>query len=156
LWPLILAAARRNTIDPYLLAGLVAHESAANTYAIRPEPSFLKRYSIGLAAELQKAYPRLRPQWACAPILLATSYGLGQVLAVVALENGIKLKYPTDLCDPVIGLDAAARILGSHIHRHQGRERDALLRYNGGANQAYPDKVLAWRRYIFSALVAKG
>lgn len=148
LWPLILDAARRNTIDPYLLVGLVITESAADTFAVRPEPTFLARYRAGITAVTQRVYGNKKPSWAASPLLLATSYGLTQILAVVALEHGLRLRYPTQLCDPKTNIDLAAEIIAENLAAEGGSLRHALLRYNGGGNRAYPDRVLRnMRRY---------
>ena len=70
----------------------------------------------------------------------------------VALEVGMDLTYPTELCIPEIGIEAGCRVLRRCFTQTAQRagntsapKVEALLAYNGGGDAQYPDRVLAWR-----------
>ena len=53
-----------------------------------------------------------------------------------------KIDFPTELCDPEIGLDAGCAILKKKLDGANGDVRQGLLHWNGGADTEYPDKVM--------------
>jgi soluble lytic murein transglycosylase-like protein len=140
----IAATTRRHDLNPYILAGLIAHESGGNPYAIRVERSFWTRYLTGITSLIRATASQLDDPWLRYPDLVAASYGLAQVLYPVAIERGLALQYPTELLDPATNLEAAARHLIHLRHQVGAAERPLLQRYNGGGNPNYATMVLAW------------
>jgi soluble lytic murein transglycosylase-like protein len=146
--PAIRQAAEHYGLRWSLVAAIVCQESGARVYAIRPEPSFWRRYQAGIRALVRRTANRYDDRWAQYPDLASASYGLLQVLYVVALERGAVMEFPTDLLDPAMNLDIGCRHLAWCIAARGGNERAGLLRYNGGGDRTYPDKVLEWERQI--------
>lgn len=142
-----------HTLDRHLVIAVIAQESAGDPCAWRPEPGFLKAYRDGIATSLDAvvdaaARKRYLRWWAKDPLILASSFGLAQVLVIVAIEHKVPLAYPSSLCDPTIGLDAGCRKLRACFDRVQGSTTPilaALNRYNGGGNLEYAAEVLAWQ-----------
>lgn len=59
----------------------------------------------------------------------------------VAWEQGYIPQYPTELLDPKTNIELGCKILSGHMKR-LGSLRKALLRYNGGGDPRYPDRVM--------------
>lgn len=157
--PLIDAASSRHGLDSLLVAAVVQQESAgpyvqsdgsANPYAVRVERGFWRRYGAAMIRMAKRSRSRNDDRWMEYPDLAATSYGLMQVMYQVGLERGMDLKFPTELCDPEIGIEAGCRHLAWCLNQRQGRTEAALVRYNG--SPTYPPKVLAHKRAIEAAL----
>ena len=152
-WPI----ARRHGIGRALLLALVCQESAGDPAARREEPGFLRAYGDGIVRSINRvpnAQDRRRYlEWyARQPIALATSYGLCQVLNIVAIEFGVRLAEVTSQTDPATSLEAGCAKLRSCLQATHGQIGPALLRYNGGGAPQYDDEVLAWRALIAKAL----
>jgi len=139
------AAAREYGIDPKLLAALIIQESSGDARARRAEPRFYQKYLEGkpLIGDVPATASRDTERW-----LRSMSYGLCQVMGQVAREHGYKGDL-LDLFDPAKNIDLGARILALHLRAmsrvasSEGAVRAALLRYNGGGDSTYPDKVLS-------------
>jgi soluble lytic murein transglycosylase-like protein len=134
-----------------LLKALIITESNLNPNAYRYEPAFWERYL------------KDNPIWCDKdPKVVSASYGLTQVMYVVAWENGFR-RDAEELYDPVTNIGLGARILrkhndeaiaeGVHIKTGLWPIKIALARYNGGKggnpgadgklrNQSYVDKVM--------------
>lgn len=124
--------ARAYSLDPFLVAAVVVQESEGNTFAIRPEMGFWARYLPGIMKLFQRTPSKRDDQWAAFPQLASASYGLMQVLYVTAIELGAVLMYPTELCNPDVGLEYGCRKLADCLHRANGDVGVALRLYNGG------------------------
>ena len=120
-------------------------ESSGSKYAIRYEPAFLRRY-----VERTIEDPTLTTcgHTITEKISRATSWGLMQVMGLVARENGFKGKFLSQLCNPKIGLDIGCTHFAKLLRRHNGDHVRGLLAYNGGADEGYPTRVDTWRREI--------
>lgn len=119
-------------IDPALVCAVCDHESGGwNPWAIRYEPAFYDRYieSMKGISQTEKT-------------ARAFSYGLMQVMGQVARELGFGGKYLTELCDPLNNLNVGCKKLKRCLDAADGNVTEALLKYNGGANLAYPGLVL--------------
>jgi len=138
-------------VPKLLLKALVVIESDMNPRAYRYEPKFWDRYL------------KDNPLWCDKdPKVVSASYGLTQVMYVVARENGFK-RGAEDLYDPVANIGLGAKILrghhddaiaeGVHIKTGTWPIKIALARYNGGRggnpgadgrlrNHTYVDKVM--------------
>jgi len=119
-------------LDRYLVCAVIEQESAWNPWAVRFEPGFLDRY----VKPVDPAKPTTRE------ILHACSFGLMQVMGLVAVGLGFSGNYLTELCDPDIGVDFGCRKLQQCVNTH-GDAETALLAYNGGGDPDYPKQVLA-------------
>lgn len=156
----IAEAATYASLPPSLVAAVVAQESgggyaradgSANPYAIRPERGFWARYGARVLAFVRGTPSPTDDRWAAFPDLASASYGLMQILWVTAIELGAQLAFPTELCDPEVGLRWGCAKLGREYARAGGDARAALLAYNGGGDPSYPDKVLAHKAAIDAA-----
>jgi len=134
-------AAKAHALDPDLVEALVLVESSGRTHAYRYEPRFWAKY---MAA---------RPEWRdLNPERVSASYGLMQVLFVVAVECGFSAHDPEYLFVPSIGLEYGCRKLEQLLRWSHGSIPQALAAYNGGRggnaappyrNQPYVDLVFA-------------
>ena len=138
--------ARQYHLPAPVVLGMVAQESLGNPYAIRVERGFWTRYAAGIRRNvLGNAYAP-DDRWLQYPDLAAASYGLMQIMWPVAIERGARLRYPTELCDPELNIDIGCRHLAYLRGRLgvRGTLDQALLRYNGGGDPRYPQRVHGW------------
>jgi len=150
---LIVESAEEYGLDPMLLGGLVMQESSGDEWAVRPELGFFRRYQAGIMRFVRRTKTKTDDRWTRYPEFYSASYGLCQVLLQVAMENGWHMRrFPTELLEPRVNLRLGAKILANHIARYQGDERRGLLRFNGGGDPHYPDKIYrhrdAWTKVI--------
>lgn len=160
-WGMIKAAAadhglpdRDGLTGAEVLAGLVCQESGGDPMAERPEPQY--RWVFGDDAHER---PRLKlPWWGFWKrdlYLQRISRGLCQVMGAVAREYGFGGPLASLCWDPAVGpalgLKYGARHLSQQLKRTKGDMRQALLRYNGGGDPQYPEKVLGWALKIKEA-----
>lgn len=125
-----------------LLCALCEHESSWNPWSIRFEPAFEARY-------IKPALPGMPTT---TELTKAMSFGLGQIMGETAIELGFTGRFLTELCDPDVGVDFAARKLHRCLvinvpGKNKDDSRDytlALLAYNGGKNPSYPKLVLQY------------
>lgn len=122
--------ADKYAVDPALFCALIRHESSWDPRATRYEPAFYDRY-ISHMAMLTVDEKRLR----------ATSLGLCQVMGQVAREQGYTGQLE-GLFDPETNMEHGAKKLARCLKRATGDVREALLLYNGGGAEEYPDLVL--------------
>jgi len=124
------ATAQGHKLPESLVCAVVDHESVWDTYAIRYEPAFEKRYDPVIAEkEPTEHYSR------------AFSYGLMQIMGETARELGFAGKFLSELCDPIVGLEYGCRKLERCMVNHNNDVTAALLSYNGGADASYPGLV---------------
>ena len=140
---MIFNAAIENEIAPNLLYGLVITESSGNPYALRVERGFWRRYYAGIVQLFSGSMPPKLSKWIHYPDLISASYGLCQIMLPVAVENGFDGRFPTELLNPRINLSLGAKILSKHISKCDGNIERGLLRYNGGGDKNYPNRVFA-------------
>jgi soluble lytic murein transglycosylase-like protein len=138
----ILDASKATGIAPTLLAAVIHQESSGNSWAVRCEPGFYKKYLEGRSKKRLGGYwPRLCTEES-ERYLRACSFGPMQLLGQVARERGFKGEFLTELCDPAINIKLGAEFLQTLLQSH-GTTEAALLRYNGGGDPNYAKKVLA-------------
>ncbi len=123
--------ATAHQLDPLLVCAIVEQESSWNPFAIRYEPAFYDRYIAPL--NLKSATDARARSF---------SWGLMQTMGQVAIENGVVVKYLSELCDPHVGLNAGCVILKAKLKRAAGDVHKGLLFYNGGGNTYYPTEVI--------------
>jgi len=151
-------AAKRHGLPKLFLKSVATVESSLNPRAYRFEPAFWERY---LATN---------PQWMTKdPKVVSASYGLMQIMFVVAYENGFAGD-AEELYNPVINVEIGAKILAKHVEKCQKEGVHvryklwplmiAAARYNGGSggnpdqtgrlrNQPYVNKVFkVWNQLI--------
>lgn len=124
-------------LDPDLVEAIVITESSGFPAARRYEPNFYAKYIR------DGEYPKeLKTQ-------LATSYGLMQVMGVVAYEYGLHNNIKETLCTIEGGLWYGCMHFGRFLKKW-GNVDDAIASYNAGSprkqdgqyvNQRYVDKV---------------
>ena len=131
--------AKYEGVDPALVCAVCHHESGNwQRWAFRYEPGFYRRY-IEKMTGLSDTEKTGR----------ATSWGLMQVMGQTAREFGFSETYLTALLDPAVGILFGCKKLKRCLDDANGNIRDALLKYNGGANLAYPDAVLHhYQKYV--------
>lgn len=149
-------AAQSFGLDEALICALIDVESSWSPWAWNPEPRFrwlwnvktnqpFRKLSFG-EAELKSPpvdFPTLagdRDQewWG-----QQASWGLMQVMGAVARERGYPQPYLTALLEPGTNLEIGCRHFRHLLDRAVGDTARALLRWNGGGDPGYPDKVLA-------------
>lgn len=123
--------ARVHGLDPVLVKAVCDNESSWDQWSVRYEPGFYRKYVESLAGVS-----------ATEKTCRATSYGLMQVMGQVAREFGFAGKWLTELCDPVVGVQYGCMKLADCVKKTKSL-REALLRYNGGGDAGYPDRVLS-------------
>lgn len=123
------AVAAKHSLDPTLVCAVCEHESSWEPNAVRLEQGFYQHYIKPL---------KLRPSES---ILRSCSFGLMQILGEVARELGFDGDFDA-LSDPETGIEYGCRKLAKCVASHPNDTVGALLAYNGGADQHYPDMVL--------------
>lgn len=122
-------------LDTALVCAVADHESGGwNPWAIRYEPAFYERYIQPMLDnktlhDLTEATAR------------SISWGLMQIMGQTAREQGYT-GHLAAICDPDTGLDLGCQKLKKCIDATTS-VNEALLRYNGGSNPAYPQLVLS-------------
>lgn len=139
----IAEAAAAHGLDPRVVEAVVAVESSGRTSAYRFEPQFYAKYLAG------------KPEWAGAvPERVSASYGLMQVMFVVAKELGFTSPDPELLFVPRIGLDWGCRKLATLLKWSGGDLVQALAAYNGGKgnNLKPPFRNISYAERVLQAL----
>lgn len=140
-------AARSYDIDPKFILSMIKVESNFNTFAIRYEPAFFKRYIEPKTSSELSGYIPKNVTISTERIARATSWGLMQVMGETARSIGrYKLDFISELTRPDIGVDMGCTVLAYYIKRHGGDIEKAIQAYNAGipspAGQKYLTKVL--------------
>ena len=122
--------AKNHGLDIPLVCALIEQESDWDTWEIRYEPGFQRRYVDALNLQPTETVAR------------SISWGLMQIMGQVAREEGFTGALAS-LCDPLNGLEYGCKKLARCLGESAGDWTGALLRYNGGNNEAYPELVLS-------------
>jgi soluble lytic murein transglycosylase-like protein len=128
------AVAKEHALQPELVCAICEQESGWDTWAMRYESDFYKKYIAGHLytwGEPTEAHAR------------ATSWGLMQVMGQVAREHGFVGKFLSELCDPETGLRVGCKVFCWKLDQAHGDQRKALLLWNVGGRPEYADEVLA-------------
>lgn len=128
-------AAQKYGLDSALVCAVCEQESDWNPWAVRYEPAFYSHYVVPI---LETGH-----FGATEATMRATSFGLMQIMGEVAREYGFLGPFLSELCDPEIGLDIGCKYLSALHGRTGNNTKAALARWNGGANAAYPEQVMA-------------
>jgi len=142
---LIQITALKYKLEPSLVAAVIMQESSGNPNAFRFEWGFYRKY---LKGKIQDDLPGFVPpankcSWQTEKFARAVSWGLMQVMGETAREYGYKGVLLTELLKPEDNLEVGCKILSRCVEKTEGDLRRALLRWNGGGNEQYPDEVLA-------------
>ncbi len=120
-------------MEPSIVCAIIEQESSWNTWAVRFEPEFERRY----------IHPSLPMAPTTEELCLAVSWGLMQVMGKTAREHGFTGKFLNALCEPEIGISIGCAIFAEKLAKTKGVPERALLLWNGGANVDYPKEVMA-------------
>ncbi len=141
-------------LDPLLIAAIILVESEQDPFAFRYENQFFNTYIRGKKRE------DLGGTWPCCDThsledmeerkLRACSFGLMQLMGQVARELGFKGLYLRELWEPNINIELGCKKLARDLVRIRSKNpavvgvvltRKLLLKWNGGADTNYPDRV---------------
>jgi soluble lytic murein transglycosylase-like protein len=126
------ATAVAHGLSPDLVCAVVEQESNWDTWAVRFEPAFEKRY----------IHPALPAAPTTEELSLAISWGLMQVMGQSAREHGFRGRFFTGLCNPEVGLEIGCRVLSDKWARANANLETALQHWNGGGNPVYASEVI--------------
>lgn len=140
-------------IEPKYIAAIIYEESKGNPWSFRYEPAFYKRYLEGKDLKKIAGYlpPEIPPTRVTEKEARACSWGLMQIMGQTAREHGFEGRYLTELLDPVVNICLGARIFAAKWKPGEPLET-GLLRWNGGADKEYPERVKKWLKggeYMF-------
>lgn len=140
----IITYATKYKLNHITVAALIVQESSVNPYAVRFEQAFMTRYT-----DKTRDIPGMvsSAHWDSERICRSTSWGLMQIMGLVAREYGYGKLYLSELVDPHDNLDIGCKHLSTLIQR-KGDEVRGLLAYNGGGDERYPSRIETWRRRI--------
>lgn len=141
----------RYDLDPAIIDALIQQESLGDPWAFRYEPGFYKRYLGHLSrSDLNGHVPKRLPTIESEKVARSTSFGLMQIMGETARGAGFDKDYLSELFDPEINIELGCKFFRSLLDKYTDEETDkdtayrtALLRYNGGGDPSYPDKVLS-------------
>lgn len=122
-------------LEPQLVCSIAEQESNWNPFAMRYEPAFYSHYVL---PSLEVGH--FGPTEATAR---AISWGLLQVMGLVAREYGFGGPFLSELSDPEVGLDLGCKYFSVLMGKTRNDVDAALLRWNGGGNALYPNQVKA-------------
>lgn len=122
--------AKNRGLDVALVCALIEQESDWDTWEIRYEPGFQRRYVDAMNLQPTETVAR------------SISWGLMQIMGQVAREEGFTGALAS-LCEPLNGLEYGCKKLTRCLGESAGDWTGALLRYNGGGDPDYGEKVLA-------------
>lgn len=145
--PLICSTAAAHSLDPRLVEAVVIQESAGTADAFRFEPKFYARYLVRLPA-----YAGMNPR------RISSSYGLMQIMYVVAVELGFRGE-PEELFIPAINLIWGCTKLAQLMTWAKGDLLSVAAAYNGGRadNEPGHQPMLRNEKYARSVLaIMKG
>lgn len=132
----------RLQLNPDLIAAVIQHESGGNPWAIRHEPDFARQYLDGKSeTDLRGFWPEDSAHKRQERLLRCFSMGLMQIMVQTAREHGFDEYYATALLDPKTNINLGCKILQNNLGL-TGDTTKALLKYNGGRDKSYPQKVL--------------
>lgn len=145
-------AAKNNNIPVELFVALILNESSGNPFATRWERRFFVRYIADRPLETLVPYhPKLDPhEEQLLRLSLAYSWGLCQIMGIVAVEHGFRGRQMWELLDIETNVTLGARLFAAYRQgvirqtpqaKPEEVTKRTLLRYNGGADLDYPNRV---------------
>lgn len=136
----ILKYAKEYELIPKIVAGVVWQESKGDHFAVRFEPLFYEKYikNKPLTGYVPKSGI---PTEETERHLRSYSFGLMQIMGATARDFGYSAQYLTQLVRAKDNIRVGCLILKTYIDR-AGSIKGGLLRYNGGGDPSYPDKIM--------------
>ena len=122
------------SLDEIYQALIQVESSGGKDKRSRYEPGFQRRYLQG-----KEPWESLAKKYGWQAV--SSSYGPAQIMFPVAVEMGFHGS-PEELADEAINRQFFEKKFDKDFQRTGGDIRKTLLRYNGGGNPAYPDKVM--------------
>jgi len=128
-------------LAPALVCAVIEQESRWDSWAVRYEPAFQRKYIDPLILNSQlKSFGATKDTEAT---MRSCSFGPMQVMGQVAREHGLETPFLTELCNPERGLEIGCSHLAKKLEKAEGDMTRALQLWNGGANPNYAAEVLA-------------
>ena len=127
--------AAKYQLYPELVCAVAEQESGWNTWAMRYELNFLRKYVVPLIPTKGLTWTEAESR--------AISWGLCQVMGQAAREHSFDGPFLSELCDPEVGLEIGCKVLAAKLAAAEANVTKALLLWNGGGNPEYPAQVLA-------------
>ncbi len=134
-------------IDVRIFTALIQQESGFDPWATRFEPHYYERHLKNKnKTELVGYVPLLIPTFRTECTHRATSWGLCQILGDTARGLGFKGRFLSQLLQPEVNIGLGTSYFAMLLKRVKEEDkitkyRTALLRWNGGGDLSYPDKV---------------
>lgn len=133
-------------LDPFVVAAIIATESAGNRFAMRYEPHYTYLFKVDEIAKNLLCTSKTEE------VAQKTSWGLMQIMGAVARERGYR-GWLSELTDMVVNLRYGCAHLKGYFEKY-GNLEEAVASYNAGSprlsgdsfvNQDYVDKVISMR-----------
>lgn len=137
---IIKSASSVHEIASKIIAGVILVESSGNPKVSRYEDGFYQRYIAKADRQTLKGYIPNSISLDTEKRLRAFSWGAMQIMGQVARERGYKKEFLYDLLDPDVNIHLGTQILAGYF-KATGHWNAALLRYNGGGDAEYPNRV---------------
>ena len=115
--PLAHKCAEAAGLEPSVVCAIIEQESSWNTWAVRFEPEFERRY----------IHPALQTAPTTEELCLAVSWGLMQVMGKTAREHGFNGRFLNALCDPETGISIGCAVFAAKLVKAKGVLERALL-----------------------------
>jgi hypothetical protein len=147
------SVARKHHLPVALLAAIVQEESQFNAFAVRTEPSYLKKKLVIRQARKWSRDHGGIPTYETELYLRATSMGLAQPMGEVAREQGFRARFLSELIMPFNSLDEGAKLLQSKLRKYKSDTLSAISAYNQGSNKKRRGVYLN-ARYVYRVTVA--
>jgi hypothetical protein len=139
-----------------LILAMIWTESSGHAWAWNPEPRYRWLWNVKLDAPFRKMSveeiaakdpPEDFPCFAGDPDQewwgQQASWGLMQIMGAAAREQGFRGAYLTELAEPYCNIEFGLKHLWFYAFQHGNRTTNqAMLRWNGGGDAEYPDKVM--------------
>lgn len=148
----IVRYAREFGLRREIISGIVDVESRRDPWAFRFEPGFFNRHLRGKKRDQLVGYvPDGVPTFDSELVARASSWGLMQIMGDRGRTEGFTGPYLSQLLVPDINVQIGCSFLRRLYERATApsdaeKYRSALLRYNGGADRSYPERVFAAAR----------
>ena len=127
------------TIEELANAIAMVESSGGKDIGPRYEPGFERRYGSRYAQMFPDYWPKMTQQYS--PEQLYASYGKHQLMLPVAVELGYR-GTPEGLADEAVNRQFFEKKFMRDWKGSGGDLEQALLRYNGGGNPNYPNRVM--------------
>jgi soluble lytic murein transglycosylase-like protein len=138
---IIETVAREFSVEPDILAAIILQESSGRFDACRLENGFYRKYLEQKEESELVGYIPGRLTLLEEKLLRSISYGLMQLMGNTAREMGFTSDDWQDLFDPMINIRLGAKYFSKLLKSEDGDTRKALLRWNGGGDPYYPERV---------------